>query len=356
MDTKRAATQHDQQKSPTPIGQVPQSRTCGQRQFEHAPESSPPLHRYLGNSYVHSAAVTESVLQQGSALPPVVREVVHSSGQPLDPATRTFMESRFDTDFSQVRVHTDAQAAESAQTVNALAYTVGHDVVFGANTYAPSSQTGRGLLAHELAHTIQQRNANGAPPSTDPHGIFESSADAASRDVVNGRSVVGALPACGVGLSRAPAPPTESAFSADKRMRTWRRYARSEAQKDAARIRKSGTLSSKDRQEINAKLAFFEGEAKEIYMREIKPTLRQVTPRADIEMPEMYVGKLSVVERKKLRRRRELTISYFSRRQDSEYQLKKAYIHGLQLLNEGNESLDLETMEQIVQELSLIHI
>ena len=92
-------------------------------------------------------------------MPPIVREVLHSSGQPLDPTTRTFMESRFDADFSQVRIHTDTRAAQSARAVQARAYTVGHDIVFGANKYAPSSHIGRGLLAHELAHTIQQRNA-----------------------------------------------------------------------------------------------------------------------------------------------------------------------------------------------------
>ena len=97
-------------------------------------------------------------------------------------------------------------SAASARAVNALAYTVGHHVVFGENNYAPASPTGRGLLAHELAHTIQQRNARGAPPSADPHGIFESSADAAGRAVANGRGVSGDLPACGVGLSRAPVP------------------------------------------------------------------------------------------------------------------------------------------------------
>ena len=70
-----------------------------------------------------------------------------------------------------------------------------------------------------------------------------------------------------------PRRPAESAFSADRRMRTWRRYAGSEAQKDAARIRKSGKLSSEHRQEINAKLAFFEGEAKDVYIREITPAL-----------------------------------------------------------------------------------
>ena len=91
-----------------------------------------------------------------SEVPPIVHEVLRSPGQPLDPATRAFIEPRFGHDFSGVRVHNDARAAESAQAVNALAYTVGRDVVLGAGQYAPTTTDGQRLLAHELAHTIQQ--------------------------------------------------------------------------------------------------------------------------------------------------------------------------------------------------------
>jgi hypothetical protein len=79
-----------------------------------------------------------------------------SSGAPLDAATRAFFEPRFGHDFSRVRVHTDERAAQSARAVNALAYTLGGDVVFAAGRYAPETQAGRRLLAHELVHTIQQ--------------------------------------------------------------------------------------------------------------------------------------------------------------------------------------------------------
>ena len=90
-------------------------------------------------------------------VPSIVHDVLRSPGQPLDPPTRAFLESRFGFDFSQVRVHTDAKAAESARIVNALAYTVGRDVVFGADQYAPTTRVGQRLLAHELTHTIQQQ-------------------------------------------------------------------------------------------------------------------------------------------------------------------------------------------------------
>ena len=89
-------------------------------------------------------------------IPATVHEVIGTSGQPLDAATRDFMESRFGHDFSHVRVHTDKRAAESASAINALAYTVGSNVVFGSGRYAPDAIIGQRLLAHELAHVIQQ--------------------------------------------------------------------------------------------------------------------------------------------------------------------------------------------------------
>ncbi|MGB8217853.1 MAG: DUF4157 domain-containing protein [Candidatus Methanoperedens sp.] len=83
-------------------------------------------------------------------------------GQPLPESTRAFYEERFGHDFSQVRVHTDAKAAESARAMNAMAYTVGRDVVFGEGQYVPSTYAGRKLLAHELTHVVQQRGMQGA--------------------------------------------------------------------------------------------------------------------------------------------------------------------------------------------------
>lgn len=90
------------------------------------------------------------------AAPSIVQDVVKSPGQSLDTNTRQFMESRFGQDFSQVRLHTDARAAESARAVNALAYTVGKDVVFSAGRYSQET-SGQHLLAHELTHVVQQQ-------------------------------------------------------------------------------------------------------------------------------------------------------------------------------------------------------
>jgi len=91
----------------------------------------------------------------GSVSDSFIRDL--GSGQPLPPATRAFFEPRFGYDFSQVRVHTDAPAAESARAVNALAYTVGRNIVFEAGHYAPETNRGRSLLAHELTHVVQQQ-------------------------------------------------------------------------------------------------------------------------------------------------------------------------------------------------------
>ncbi|MBI4000191.1 MAG: DUF4157 domain-containing protein [Nitrospira defluvii] len=90
------------------------------------------------------------------AAPPIVHEVLSSPGQPLDATTRAFFEPRFAHDLGQVRIHADDHAAKSAQVVNALAYTVGRDVVFGPGRYSPQAPQGRRLLAHELSHVIQQ--------------------------------------------------------------------------------------------------------------------------------------------------------------------------------------------------------
>lgn len=88
--------------------------------------------------------------------PAIVGEVLSAPGQPLDTATRQFMEPRFGHDFDHVRVHTDPRAAASAAAVVSRAYTVNRDLVFAAGEYRPETQNGRWLLAHELAHTLQQ--------------------------------------------------------------------------------------------------------------------------------------------------------------------------------------------------------
>jgi len=91
-----------------------------------------------------------------SHVPHIVSDVLRSSGHPLDSATRAFFEPRFGHDFSDVRVHTDSRAADSARSIKAHAYTLGNDLVFGTGQFAPDTAAGRTLLAHELAHVARQ--------------------------------------------------------------------------------------------------------------------------------------------------------------------------------------------------------
>jgi hypothetical protein len=97
-----------------------------------------------------------------AAVPPIVHEVLRSSGQALDSGTRAFMEPRLGHDFSQVRVHSDERASDSARMVGALAYTVGRDIVFGQGRPSLQSREGHRLLAHELVHVIQQQDQDPA--------------------------------------------------------------------------------------------------------------------------------------------------------------------------------------------------
>jgi hypothetical protein len=136
------------------------------------------LQRAAGN-----AGVT-GLLEQDEERSPV-RDVVESGGgEPLNDDTRSLMESRFDHDFSDVRVHTDSRASESAKSVNAHAYTVGSNVVFRSGMFDPQSEPGQRLLAHELTHVVQQRSgpvagtpAPGGILVSDPSDAFEQAAE-----------------------------------------------------------------------------------------------------------------------------------------------------------------------------------
>ncbi len=178
-----------------------------ERTLEVRKQSAAPIIRSLQSAILQRTAIKSSPVHD---VPLIVHEALRSPGQPLDGQTRAFMEPRFGHDFSRmpahgnrtaptpahltigaphdeyeqeaemmaqqvisrstvssstgydfsgVRVHADAKAAESARAVNAQAYTVGHDIVFGAGRYAPGTYEGRRLLAHELSHSLQQQSA-----------------------------------------------------------------------------------------------------------------------------------------------------------------------------------------------------
>ena len=103
----------------------------------------------------------QSTGQADMAAPASVDRVLSSPGRPLEPGLQQDMEQRFGHDFSRVRVHTDAAAEQSALDVNANAYTVGRDIVFGVNQFAPRTNAGQRLIAHELTHVVQQYGRSG---------------------------------------------------------------------------------------------------------------------------------------------------------------------------------------------------
>jgi len=115
------------------------------------------------------------------AVPGIVHDVLSTPGLPLDVATRAWMEPRFGHDFSGVRVHTDGQAAASARSVGALAYAVGQHLVFDHRQYTPHTAAGRHLLAHELAHTIQDAGQGGLRPKLELGAADDASERAADR-------------------------------------------------------------------------------------------------------------------------------------------------------------------------------
>lgn len=134
------------------------------------------LQRVAGNAGVASVMEDEQSPVHG---------VINAGGRPLEPDVRDDMEARLGADFTDVRVHDDAAAADSAKAVNAHAYTVGSDVVFQRDTYDPSSAAGKTTLAHELTHVMQQRNgpvdgtsAPGGIKVSDPSDRFEREAAA----------------------------------------------------------------------------------------------------------------------------------------------------------------------------------
>ncbi len=131
-----------------------------------------------------------------------VESVVATPGQSLASDTRKTMEAGFGHDFSSVRVHTDAAAAGSAEAVDALAYTVGSHVVFGSGQYRPQTWQGQGLLAHELAHVVQQQ-AGGAGTTPVENPRLEHEADHAARRVQAGQPA-GVARSGAAGMMRQP--------------------------------------------------------------------------------------------------------------------------------------------------------
>lgn len=133
-----------------------------QDQEKKKKDEGAPVQRKAAGGAIHDSA------------PSLVKDVLAAPGQPLDASMRGFMEVRFGHDFSGVRIHTDERAARSASSVDALAYTSGENIVFSGGAYNPHSHAGKHLLAHELAHVVQQNGAATAPLFVQRRNIFES--------------------------------------------------------------------------------------------------------------------------------------------------------------------------------------
>ena len=103
---------------------------------------------------------TSSNFEASSDVTNKISNVRSSGSSSLDNNTQEFMESRFEYDFSDVRLHTDELASKSANAVNAVAYTVGNDIIFSKGQYRPNTLEGRKLLAHELVHVVSKVASN----------------------------------------------------------------------------------------------------------------------------------------------------------------------------------------------------
>ena len=157
-----------------------------------SPGSLLELQRLAGNATV-SRMLAPADEEQAEEQSPVLDVVGGGGGSPLDAGLRSEMEGRLGADFSDVKVHTDNKAADSAHSVQANAYTVGSDVVFGSGQFAPGSESGKQTIAHELTHVIQQRSGpvagtevGGGIKLSHPSDEFETAADQTARTALAG--------------------------------------------------------------------------------------------------------------------------------------------------------------------------
>jgi hypothetical protein len=159
-------------------------------------------------------AKSNGALAQGAEAPASVYQVRSSVGRPLDPASRAFFEPRFGQSFSGVRIHDDSLAADSARSVGALAYTVGQHVVFGPGQSGLESEARLRLLAHELAHVVQQRETGQLVRRTPCRSAAECKVSTPGNPSTFGADVDKAETARAATLSTAPAGSKEAALQA----------------------------------------------------------------------------------------------------------------------------------------------
>ena len=162
-EADRVAAQVMRMPAPQPASSIddaffPANRAAppGQHQVQRRTAAEEPEDRELVQTRVSAGAKPAATSTLSADI-----QSLQGRGQPLSRSERNFFEPRFGSDFSKVRVHDNSRAAHIARSVNARAFTHGHDLVFGAGEHAPTTPAGRELLAHELTHVIQQRNGTG---------------------------------------------------------------------------------------------------------------------------------------------------------------------------------------------------
>jgi len=172
------------------------------------------MQRAVGN-----AGATAIAEEQDAS--PLLDTISSGGGSSLDSGLRADMEQRIGADFSDVRVHTGGEASRSAESVNAQAFTVGNDIVFGDGKFDPASDSGQTMLAHELTHVVQQRSGpvDGTPTGdgvavSDPSDRFE-------REAVANADKVMSDPAPAVAATPAPAPAVQRTADEDEYVQTF---------------------------------------------------------------------------------------------------------------------------------------
>jgi hypothetical protein len=148
---------------------------------------------------------------------PGLQNQIHSlkgGGHTLPKSVRSYFEPRFGADFSRVRVHNDSQAAHAARSLNARAFTIGRDMVFGARQYSPGSLAGKKLMAHELTHVVQQNPATG-----EKHPIKPGHSMELQKDSILNREIIQLQPDIRPPLPGMPEPIEVCGFHTTKKFR-----------------------------------------------------------------------------------------------------------------------------------------
>lgn len=239
-------------------------------------------------------------------VPPIVHDVLRSSGQPLDTATRAFMEPRFGHDFSGVRVHTDLRAADSAMAVSANAYTVDNHIAFGGGKYQPQNGEGKRLLAHELAHVVQQRRGGIPPRSLFQDSVLERDADQAASTIAQGSRIVEVAGSSGIRVARQPSQvPPNLSFLTPKDIQKLQAFGTADFQQSINALQanlsktKDLTATGRPRQFIESRQSAGEIRTFLDYIRDPEINAIKVVPSSSGgRSPDFYVRDQSGVERR----------------------------------------------------------